>query len=439
MREGLARRVDAATAPHRNRYVDFLRVSALTAVVVGHWLMPVFEPIDGTYVVRFVMTEQPWTQWATWLFQVMPVFFIVGGYAGAVAWGRARERGERPEVWAGARARRLLRPLLPLLVLWVALVVLGEALGVDGRYLTLASQSALVASWFIAVYVVVTVAVPVTLRLDARVGLWLPAGLVALVALADALAAAGLDEAQWTSFLWVWLAVHQLGIVWHRRGLPSAGQGALLLLGGLAALGALVGLAGYPVDMVAEVDGATNATPPSLAMPALATAQFGVIALLRAPLERALSRPAVWALVALVGSRIMTVFLWHMTALVAVVVGLDAVGALPLAAALGWGWWASRPVWLGLCAVVLAVLVAVVGRAERPARLTPTRAPRPVAVAVGALGVAVALGALAAGGVHDPEGPLGLAAWPLAALLAALALLGVLTPARHSEGGGAAR
>ncbi len=439
MRDRLADRVEAATSPHRDRYVDFLRVSALVAVVVGHWLIPVFEPVDGTYAVRFIMTEQPWTQWATWLFQVMPVFFIVGGYAGAVAWTRARERGERPEAWASARARRLLRPLLPLLVLWVGLVVLGDAFGVEGRYLTLASQSALVASWFIAVYVVVTVAVPVTLRLDARVGLWLPVALVALVAVADALAAAGLDEAQWTSFLWVWFAVHQLGIVWHRRGLPTPAQGALLLLAGLAALGALVGLAGYPVDMVAEVDGATNATPPSLAMPALATAQLGLIALLRAPLERALSRPGIWALVALAGSRIMTVFLWHMTALVAVAVGLDAAGALPLAAALGWGWWVSRPVWLALCAAALAVLVVVAGRAERPPRLTPARVPRPVAVAVGALGVAVALGTLAAGGVHDPEGPLGLAAWPLAGLVAALALLGVLSPARRGEGGVGAR
>ncbi|WP_165491910.1 acyltransferase family protein [Egibacter rhizosphaerae] len=429
----LVRQVARATPADRNRYVDFLRVTALGAVVVGHWIIPVFVPANGDFAVHFIMTQEPWTRWATWLFQVMPVFFIVGGYANAVAWTRAEAAGESAVAWASRRARRLLRPLAPVVVAWVVLVAVGQAVGVEARWLTFASQSALVPAWFLAVYVVVTVAVPITLRLEERLGLALPAVLAALVAGTDALALGASEEVQWANFVWVWFAVHQLGLRWHRRGLVRPVGGIALLVAGVASLGVLVTLAGYPVDMVAEENGRTNATPPSLAMLGLAVAQLGLVALLRPPLERALARPGLWGAVALVGSRIMTVFLWHMTAMIAVAAGLAAAGWLPLRDALDWGWWSSRPVWMLMCAVVLAVLVALLGRAERVPRnrsVSPTGA---VGTTAGALVTAVAVGTLSAGGVYDADGPLGLALWPLVALLAALAALGVLERDRPTD------
>ena len=67
-----------------------------------------------------------------------------------------------------------------------------------------------------------------------------------------------------------------------------------------------------------------------------------------------------------VNARIMTLFLWHLTALVIAAALLVLAFGLPTpAAATGW-WWLSKPLWIASAAAVLAVLVAVFGRAEDP-------------------------------------------------------------------------
>ena len=77
----------------RNRYVDGLRAISIAVVVVGHWLMAAPTVASG---VRFTLSDMlhvaPWTQWLTWIFQVMPLFFIVGGYANAASLESARRR-----------------------------------------------------------------------------------------------------------------------------------------------------------------------------------------------------------------------------------------------------------------------------------------------------------------------------------------------------------
>jgi hypothetical protein len=70
-------------------------------------------------------------------------------------------------------------------------------------------------------------------------------------------------------------------------------------------------------------------------------------------------------------ARIMTMFLWHLTALAVAAVLIVVVLGLPTpAAASGW-WWSSRPLWIVTAAGVLAVLVATFGRAEEPRPLDP--------------------------------------------------------------------
>ena len=68
--------------PARNRYVDFLRALSIMAVVSGHWLVaaPVIG-VDGAVAGKNLLGVLPWTQWLTWGFQVMPLFFLVGGYS----------------------------------------------------------------------------------------------------------------------------------------------------------------------------------------------------------------------------------------------------------------------------------------------------------------------------------------------------------------------
>ncbi len=66
-----ARELAERTPETRNRYVDFLRAASIAVVVTGHWLMaaPVVNRAELT--LSNMLHAAPWTQWLTWLFQVM--------------------------------------------------------------------------------------------------------------------------------------------------------------------------------------------------------------------------------------------------------------------------------------------------------------------------------------------------------------------------------
>src|SRR5688572_14350931 len=86
-----ARALASATPSTRDRYVDFLRVVSIGVVVLGHWLMAAVEYRDGSgFGGGNLLQLQPSVQWLTWLFQVMPVFFLVGGFSNAASWTSAR-------------------------------------------------------------------------------------------------------------------------------------------------------------------------------------------------------------------------------------------------------------------------------------------------------------------------------------------------------------
>ena len=48
---------------------------------------------DDTFGRDNPLVLMPWTQWLTWFFQVVPVFFAVAGYASAVSWARFEADG----------------------------------------------------------------------------------------------------------------------------------------------------------------------------------------------------------------------------------------------------------------------------------------------------------------------------------------------------------
>ena len=74
----------AATPATRNRVVDLLRAAAIVVVVLGHWLMAAVVVRGGELVPGHLLGLATWTHPLTWVFQVMPVFFLVGGYANAL-------------------------------------------------------------------------------------------------------------------------------------------------------------------------------------------------------------------------------------------------------------------------------------------------------------------------------------------------------------------
>ena len=82
----------AQTPEERNRYVDFLRSVSILIVITGHWLIATAFYVDGDLAQGKLLQSEPWTQWLTWAFQVMPIFFIVGGYSNAVSLESARRK-----------------------------------------------------------------------------------------------------------------------------------------------------------------------------------------------------------------------------------------------------------------------------------------------------------------------------------------------------------
>src|SRR5210317_1931983 len=108
----------AQTPPERNRYVDFLRAVSILVVIVGHWLIATAWVVDGEMRAGHLLADRPDLHWLTWMFQVMPIFFIVGGYSNAVSLESAQRRGVDYAGWLAARLHRLVMPVLALLLTW---------------------------------------------------------------------------------------------------------------------------------------------------------------------------------------------------------------------------------------------------------------------------------------------------------------------------------
>src|SRR4029079_19218557 len=88
-----AEKVSAATAPDRDRFIDAVRAASLLVVVLGHWLMAAVVVKDGHLTATNALTSIPALQLSTWLLQVMPLFFIAGGFSNITVWRSLRRRG----------------------------------------------------------------------------------------------------------------------------------------------------------------------------------------------------------------------------------------------------------------------------------------------------------------------------------------------------------
>ena len=127
------REAAANTPARRNRVVDLWRAVSILVVVLGHWTMAAVTVRDGGLVPGHLLVLAGWTHPLTWAFQVMPVFFLVGGYANGRSWRSARERATPYGAWLRGRARRLTLPVVPVLLFWPAAGWLALQAGVDWR------------------------------------------------------------------------------------------------------------------------------------------------------------------------------------------------------------------------------------------------------------------------------------------------------------------
>jgi hypothetical protein len=166
-----AQELAAATPATRNRYADLLRVASIFVVVLGHWTMAVLSYHDGKFVGQNLLEIDPWTHILTWIFRVVPIFFIVGGFTNAFSWRSASERGVSYADWLRARSARLLGPALIFVAFWTFLPILAVALGIisSGMARTGGREVAL-PIWFLAVYLLTVAAAPPLLAAHTRFG-----------------------------------------------------------------------------------------------------------------------------------------------------------------------------------------------------------------------------------------------------------------------------
>lgn len=404
-----AREAARLTPVTRNRAADFYRTIAICFVVLGHWsLVAPYVPGDELEL-RNILAQQPWTQYLTWLFQVMPVFFFVGGYSNSASWSSARQSPEKRRAWATKRLRRLLIPVIPLVILWALAAATAFRLGVDPELAKGASRAALIPVWFLAVYIMVTLVVPISYALWEKLGLLSVAALAALAILVDVIGiGAGVGWLRWVNYAPVWLAVHQLGYWWRRGDQNFRGTIALaLLVIGIVWMAVLVGPAGYPLSMVSVPGEAfSNTRPPTTAMLALGAVQISLLVLLERPVNAWLRRETPWAIVILAARSIMTIYLWHLTVVILVAgvsLQLDGVGLRIEPGTLAW--WFLRPIWIAALIVGLLPFIAVFGRFESGSRSRADVGPGIVQTTVGTIQSCAGLTLLALNGVSLDRSP----------------------------------
>ncbi len=366
-----ARDFASATPATRNRYVDLLRVVSIGVVVLGHWLMAVLGYSDGRFTGKNLLEIEPGLQIITWVFQVMPVFFIVGGFSNEASWTSARRRGESYAQWLRARSARLLRPAVWFVAFWTLIPSMGVVTGLlPSSIARVGVGEVALPMWFLGIYLLAVPAMPPLLalhrRFGARILIPLAAGAVGVDMLRFGLDVTSVGVA---NFALVWLGIIELGFLWRdgtlrsRKWLPWAMAG-----GGLAVLAVLTLFFDYPVSMIGLTHGVrSNTLPPSFALFALGVWQCGAMLLFEDVANRWLGRERPWRAVIVANSMVMTFYLWNMSAVVLAAVLLFPTGVAPQPDALSAYWWWLRPAWIGACAICLAPFLFGFRFAEKPA------------------------------------------------------------------------
>jgi fucose 4-O-acetylase-like acetyltransferase len=369
--------LETDAAPGRESSADLYRVIAVTLVVIGHWLVSAVTYRDGRFGNDYPLDTLPWTQWLTLLFQVVPVFFLVGGYASAASWTHWRDAGGRRSTeWVRRRLGAILGPTSAYVA--VALVVVGGLVlaGADRSALSFGGWAAAMHLWFVPVYLLVMALTPVAMAAHRRWGLLVPAILAVAVAIVDATAlitgSAGLGAA---NYVLCWAAVYQIGICWRGGALRGA-RPLVLAGGGVAVLAILLGLRWYPISMVGA-PGATaqNNFPPNLALLAFSMAQAGFLVSAAPTVTRLLASSRALRPLAAANRNVMALYLWQMVPVVVVALVAYPAGLFPQPDPGTGSWWAFRLVWVAILSVVTAGEMALIGLA-RPVtgRALPTTA-----------------------------------------------------------------
>ncbi|AYG02333.1 acyltransferase family protein [Gryllotalpicola protaetiae] len=334
----------------RDLSVDLARVFAVVVVVIVHMLMIGVGIHDGQIVVTQPLQRQPWYVPATLFGQVMPLFFALGGFATLTSY---RRRDLTAAEFIRKRTLRMARPTLSVFVVFALAGWLAFLLGVDPELVNVVLAGVGTPLWFFAAYLLCQACAPLMVRLHRTHPLATFVVLAAgAVAIDTARRQSGHVSIGWLNFFFVWLFVQQIGFlyaerVFHRRRILTLG----VFLAAASLLAVLVLNRIYNTDML------YNLNPPSVPLMLLGIAQLSLLVLLHPALEKLMRSRVAQLVVFAIGTRLMTVYVWHMTCLLLVTgVALLIPHGLPDPAS--GAWWKSRPLVL-LATFALIFLISL--------------------------------------------------------------------------------
>lgn len=339
------------TAPDRDRYVDFLRAFSLVMVVVWHWgftlLIVNGDTVSPSNPIGF--TRGMWM--ITWVLQVMPVFFFVGGFTHRLAFDNYTPGTSRR--FLKRRIKRLLTPALALSAIWIGLgYILRNAF--DAAWAWNATILALSPLWFLIVYLVLVALAPLAIRAHWRWGEVVLVWLAGLAAVLDVLRFSHkIGWAAWVNFLVIWGLAHQFGFFYDRLVAAPRRIGWMFFWSGLFSMVALTNMGLYPRSVVGVPGEAfSNMGPPTLTIVGLILLQIGLVLLVREWVMERLETNDRWRrMFSWVNVNSLPLYLLHST-------------GMAIALAASWllftylpppepttEWWLTRPVWLAAAAL----------------------------------------------------------------------------------------
>ncbi|MEV5071764.1 acyltransferase [Microbacterium sp. LMI12-1-1.1] len=347
----------APTAPAaRDRAIDLVRALCISAVVVLHAMMVGVTVTDAGPSFVNASDGTAWIVPLSWALQVMPLFFVIGGFSGATAFRRARARGVDGVGFVAGRIHRLLLPALVTIGAAGVMLALLAAAGVPADLVTLAGFRFAQPLWFLGVFLVCQALLPALLRLHERAPLSSIAALAVAAAAVDvARLTTGIEGLGFLNLAFVWLTMQQLGFFLADGRIDALSRRARAFW----LVGAVAGLAISFTSGIHSPDLVANINPPTTALLLVGIAHTAMFSLARGPLARLAERRLPSALTDFVTPRAMTVYLWHMPVLLGLA-GLTAAGAtateVPLPAVDSASWWLTRPLWLALALTATALV-----------------------------------------------------------------------------------
>lgn len=380
-----------AVRTQRDRSVDAVRAVLLIAVVLLHaGMVGVSRDASGTPVLENAMEHWAGFGPVTWVMQVMPLFFILGGFASFTQYTRDSAKGVNAATYIAGRMRRL-QPTVAVAI--AATAVFLSVLTLAGAPLEVVQTAGFRIGqplWFIAVYLGITALVPVMVSLHTRAPRMTFALLaIGVVAVDIARGVTGNATIGLINLAFVWLLLQQIGFALADGTLArvTARTRLMLTLLAVAAIAGLMLTGAAPADLIAALN------PPMAVLVLVGVVQVGLFVTFRSSIDRFAQRSGVQEVVAWINARSLTIYAWHMLVVIALA-GALLLLPLELPVPLSLEWWLSRPVWFALVSVLVTLVVSLVAgielRRERTSDVVSMVRAVP-SVLVGTIGVLLAL------------------------------------------------